>query len=330
MRPFRWFPLAAALAAVPLAAQEAADPPSAGLFDLADTVRDLDDAAPQEPEPLAPEAGAEPAPIVEEPVPEEPPAPASGAAPPLTTAQTNALTAAARRGQQLAVIARVGSIASRDMLSRIADPEAAGIAGWIALPEGNATQVTFYARGEGENGPVAAYRANILGGRVVSRETFTGADRPALGPIAARMAVARDATEGLDVQACGTQPFNVLVIPPDTAGAPVDVYQVSAAAQRGRYPLGGHFRSTVAPDGTVTETHAFAEGCVDLVVPETVAGQPPQPVIIRQPLGALPDEIHVFLVQWIGRPLLVAMREPRRVFLVAGDRIAEVREAPVD
>ncbi len=322
MRPFRWLSLAAALAAAPLLAQEATDPPPGGLSDLADTVRDLDDATPQEEEPAP---AAEPAP---EPVVEVPSAPA--VAPPLTVAQTEALAAAAQRGQQLAAIARAGLIATQDMLSRVADPEAAGLVGWIAVPEGNATQVTFYARGEGEGARVAAYRANILGGRVVSRDSFAVADRPALGPIEARMAAARDATDGLDVQACGSQPFNVLVIPPASARAAVEVYQVSASAQRGRYPLGGHFRSTVAGDGTVTETHGFAEGCADIEVPEAVAGQPPRPVVVRQPLDALPDEMHVFLAQWAGRPLLVAVRDPRRVFLVGGDRIAEVRDAPAE
>jgi hypothetical protein len=39
----------------------------------------------------------------------------------------------------------------------------------------------------------------------------------------------------------------------------------------------------------------------------------------------MPTEIHLFLAQLVGRPLLVATGEPQRVWLVTGERIAEVR-----
>lgn len=330
MRLLPFAPLAVALLALsPLMAQDAEpdDPPRTGLADLADTVRDLDDAAPQEAEPEPAEEQAEEAEAP--PAAEEAEAP-SAPPPPLTRAQAGQLAAAVGRGQQLAAIARAGIIATQDMLSRISDPEGAGIAGWIAEPEGNATQVIFYARGEEDGDPVAVYRANIMGPRVVSREIFTGADRPALNPIEARMARARDATEGLDHQACGEQPFNVFVIPPESASAPVDVYQISPATARGRFPLGGHFRSTVAADGTVSDQRGFTNACLDLDVPAPPEGQQPRPIAVTHLLDPLPTEIHVFLAQWIGRPLLVVAGDPQRIFLVTGDRIAEVRDTPAD
>ncbi len=331
MRLFRWLPVAAALAAAPVLAQEVAAPaPDIGLFDLADTLRDLDDAAPQEAEP---EPAEEPAGEAEAPADAAPEAEAgepSAPPPPLTRAQAGTLADAVRRGAQLTAIARAGIIATQDMLSRVSDPEGAGIAGWIAEPEGNATQVIFYARGEEDGDPVAVYRATIMGPRVVSRDIFTGADRPALNPIEARMARARDATEGLDHQACGEQPFNVFVIPPASARAPVDVYQISPATARGRFPLGGHFRATVAADGTVSDQRGFTNACLDLDVPPVPEGQQPRPIAVTHLLDPLPTEIHVFLAQWIGRPLLVVAGDPQRIFLVTGDRIAEVRDAPAD
>ncbi|MBX3561033.1 MAG: hypothetical protein KF780_04380 [Sphingomonas sp.] len=332
MRLSFWLPVViAAIAVPPLMAQEAgqSDAPSpAGLSDLADTLRDLDDAVPQEAEPepdteatpAVPPAEAEAASAALQ-TPSEPP-------PPLTREQATQLVAAVRRGQQLAAIARAGIIATQDMLSRVSDPEGAGIAGWIAEPEGNATQVIFYAHG-GEGGdPVAVYRANIMGPRVVSREIFTGADRPALNPIEARMARARDATDALDHQTCGGQAFNVFVIPPESASAPVDVYQISPATRRGHFPLGGHFRSTIAADGTVSDERGFTNSCVDLEAPPVPEGQQPRPIAFTHLLDPLPTEVHVFLSQWIGRPLLVVAGEPQRIFLVTGDRIAEVRDAP--
>lgn len=329
MRLFTWLPLAvAALAVPPLLAQQAgqADTPApAGLSDLSETLRDLDDEVPQEAEPEpASEAGqAEEAPPAADAAPAEPP-------PLLTRAQADQLAAAVRRGQQLTAIARAGIIATHDMLSRVADPEGAGIVGWIAEPEGNATEVIFYAHREGDGDPVAVYRANIMGPRVVSHDIFTGADRPALNPVETRMARARDATDGLDNQACGGQAFNVFVIPPASASAPVDVYQISPATRRGHFPLGGHFRSTVAADGAVSDTRGFTNSCVDLEAPPVPEGQQPRPIAVTHLLDPLPTEIHVFLSQWIGRPLLVVAGDPQRIFLVTGDRIAEVRDAPAD
>jgi hypothetical protein len=318
--------LSAVLAPMPAYAQET--PPAAGLSDLNAAVSGLDDTpaeTPQEPEaapaeqPPATEApagepAAEPAAPPERPVLTPPPGP-------LTRAETAQLAAAGARGQLLISLARAGIIGTRDMLSRVSDPEGAGIAGWIAQPEGNGTKIIFYARAD--TGPVAVYRADILGGRVVSRDVFLGGDRPALNPIEARMAAARDITDALENQACGGQPFNVFVIPPASASAPVDVYQISPATQRGRFPVGGHFKSVVAAGGTVSATHSFAEGCPDLVAPETPAGQAPQAVSVAASADPLPTEIHVFLSLWSGRPLRVAAGDPPRQFLVAGEAITE-------
>ncbi|MDQ8758350.1 hypothetical protein RCO27_19140 [Sphingosinicella sp. LHD-64] len=330
----RLLPLLLTAALVPMAAPAQDTPPATGLSDLNAAVSELDD-NPEDTsqEPAAAPAGQPPAtgapadPPETEPA--EPPAAEPAAQPerprltppagPLTGAQRAELAAAGQRGQLLIALARAGIIGTQDMLSRVSDPEGAGIAGWIATPEGNGMRIIFYARGE--SGPVAVYRADILGTRVTSRDVFLGADRPALNPLEARMAAARDATDGLENQACGGQPFNVFVIPPASASAPVDVYQISPATQRDRFPLGGHFRSTVAADGTVGDTRSFAEGCTDLAAPAAPAGQARQPLDVAAPDDALPTEIHAFLSLWSGRPLRVAAGDPPREFLVAGEAI---------
>lgn len=272
-----------------------------------------------QPEPQAPAAPPpRPAPA--------PPAAATSSAPPppLTRAQIAALDRTVERGRLLIAIARAGIVATQDMLTRISDPGGAGIAGWIAEPAGNAMLVTFYGLGEGEAAPKAVYRANVLGGRVTSREIYLGADRPALTPIQARMARARLASDSEALRACTDQPFNVLVIPPASLGAAIDVYRVSAQAERGRVPAGGHFRSTVAADGTV-ETHAFANACTMLDVPPVVEGQTPRPIGLTHLTDPLPTEIHMLLAQSVGRPLLVVAGDPQRVWAVTGEAIAEVR-----
>ena len=245
-------------------------------------------------------------------------------APPLSRTELAALDRTAERGRLLIAIARAGILATQDMLTRVSDPEGAGITGWIAQPEGNAMAVTFYA-GDGESTSKAVYRANVLGGRVVSREIFLGPDRPSLTPLQARMAAARAATEGLDHRACTTQPFNVFVVPPASASAPIDVYQVTAPTQRGHYPLGGNYRTTIAPDGTVAESRGFTNSCLDIEATAPTAGQPARPIGVTHLLDRTPTEIHVFLALWSGRPLLVATGEPQRIWQVT-DRIVEVRQ----
>lgn len=339
------FTLTAAVAALASAAAAQETQPASGLSDLGETIGQLQDEQPpsEEARPPAEDPAADQpaapsedvAPAAEEPQPEvrppadeasptPPPAPAPRPARPLTEEQNHALERAVARGQQLAVLARAGGVAAQDMLSRISDPDGAGIAGWVAEPEGNVMKVTFYAHGADGAPPAAVYRVSVLGARAVSREVFlTPAERPALSGVAARMAAARDATDALPNQACGEQ-FNVLVVPPASADAPIDVYQLSPQADRARAPLGGHFRSTVAADGAVADTHAFGGACADLALPEVPAGQAPPPVALTDAADPLPTELHVFTAITTGRPLIVTAGDPPRRFFVGGARIAEM------
>lgn len=329
--------LAAGLVATGLSAQDS-DPPAGSLSDLNETLESLSDERTQ-----AGEAEPRPAPEPEaENVPEPPleaeappteteavtPAPAPSAtpaprAPPLTRVERTQLDRTAERGRLLISIAQAGILATQDMLTRISDPEGAGIAGWIAQPQGNGFGVTFYA--DGDDGPSAVYRTSILGGRVVSRDIYLSGDRPALNPVQARMAAARTATDALDHQACTDMPFNVLVIPPAGPDAPIDVYQVTPPAERGRFPLGGYFRTTIAPDGSVAEDRALTSGCAFIEAAPPAEGERPAPIGVTHTLDPMPGEVHLFLAQLVGRPLLVATGEPQRIWLVTDERIAEVR-----
>jgi hypothetical protein len=210
------------------------------------------------------------------------------------------------------------------MLARVPNPSQAGIAGWVATPEGAGMTVVYYA--ETPAGPVAVYRGRIAGGRIASQEVFAGANRPALTAIQRRMAAARAAVATLDRQPCGGD-FNVFVIAPATADAPVEVYKTTPQTQRGRYPLGGHFLSTVAADGTITRTRTFANRCLDLEVPVALAGTQPRPLAVTHLTDPLPTEMHVFLSLWMNRPLLVATGNPDRLWTISRGRIGIVGAA---
>ncbi|HEX8192028.1 MAG TPA: hypothetical protein VF552_03945 [Allosphingosinicella sp.] len=244
---------------------------------------------------------------------------------PPTAAERQRLVAAGQRGILLFEIARAGQLTTQDMLARVTNPREAGIAGWVATPEsGGTTTVVYYA--DTPAGPVAVYRGQVAGNRIASREVFAGADRPALTPTQRRMAAARAAVATLDRQPCGGE-FNVFVVPPAAADGPVDVYKLSPQTQRGKFPLGGHFLATVAADGSVSSTRAFANRCVDLDAPTELVGSQPRPLAVTHLLDPLPTEIHVFLSLWMNRPLLVATGEPERLWTISRGRIGLVGAA---
>lgn len=246
------------------------------------------------------------------------------AAPAASAEQRAAIQQAVTRGRALYAIDRAAAVTTRDMLSRLPDPTAAGVIGWIAQPQGNTVQVTYYAR-EGEN-YVAVYRGQLLGGRVVSPQVFASGSRPPLDAVAARMAAAREAVAARDNRPCGGSAFNTIVLPPSSAQEPILVYQISPRLARARVPLGGHFLTSVAPDGAVGESLALTGACADLDVPAVAAGQRPRPLTVNARDAAMPGEIHVFLSLWVERPLAVATSgTPARLWGVTGQGIGELR-----
>jgi hypothetical protein len=246
---------------------------------------------------------------------------------PLTRAQLAELQAAATRGRLLGVIERSGRMATEDMLTHIPDPDGAGISGWIAEAEGNGVAVTFYA--DSETGPVSVYRVRINGGRIVDRDVHLAGTRPPLNPLQARMAAARAATANLDHRPCGGDVFNVFVVPPLTPDGAIDVYQISPQTRPGHYPLGGHFRTSIAPDGSVASTRGYTSACVDAPVAIPAPGTRPAPITITHLMDPLPQDIHVFLSAWTGHPLIVVAGDPQRLFAVTPEGIAEVpRQGP--
>ena len=327
----------------PAAAQPAE--PRPGLSGLEDTVSQLRDEPESAAQPPA-ETAAPPAPQAATVTPPQAstatPPPASTVTPPASTLprpprtiiplsqqaeeEHAAFETAVQRGRLLGAIARAGQVGTQDMLAHVSSPDSAGISGWIAVPEANAVTVIFYAAAANGAPPTSVYRVSVVGGRVTGRETFLTGNRPPLGPHEARMAAARAATDAIDHHPCGGDDFNVFVVPPAAPDAPIDVYQLTPQTERGQFPLGGHFKSTIAPDGSVVASVALSATCAGLVVPEAAAGQDAHPLPVTDETDPLPTELHVFLSIWTRHPLVVAAGEPRRLFAVTGDGITPVRQ----
>lgn len=238
--------------------------------------------------------------------------------------QRAAIQQAVARGRAIYAIDRAAAVTTRDMLVRLPDPAAAGVIGWIAQPQGNTIQVTYYAR-EGDSF-AAVYRSQLLGGRAVSPQVFAAGSRPPLDAVAARMAAAREVVTARDSQPCGSA-FNTIVLPPDGPTSPILVYQISPRTARERVPLGGHFRTSVAADGSAGETVAMTGACANLDLPAVPAGQRPRPLPVAARGVELPNEIHVFLSLWSERPLAVSTGgAPPRIWGVTGQGIGELRQ----
>lgn len=321
MQP-RLLALGAALAATAAFAQPQPTPENApakaqpGLSDLSGTVGGLQD------QPAAQPAPPDPAPVT--PAPARPPIQRQASAFPLTPAEIATVNRAAERGRLLIALSRAGLLATQDLMSRVPNPESAGIDGWIAEAEGQAVRVSFYDNTN--EGPKLVYRAEVLGGRVTSRNTFLGSYHPDMPRAQARLVAARTTVEALNHSACSPQGFNILVVPPAAAGGPIDVYEISAPSQRGRVPIGGHFRTRVSGSGQVGESHAFANACSDIVITEPPAGRQPPPVPVNAGTDTIPTEVHVLMSAISGRALTFTAGDPARQWLIAGARIAEIRD----
>jgi hypothetical protein len=241
----------------------------------------------------------------------------------LTAEQQAELNRTVALGRQLAVLDRAAQLTTRDMLVRVPDPTGAGIIGWVAEREGNALAVTYYAR-EGE-GYAAVYRGQFLGGRVVSPQVFAAGARPVLTGAAARMAAAREAVQALDHRPCGADSFNILALPPEQDGSAIAVYEISPRLAAERVPAGGHFRTIVAADGAVGESVNLTGECADMTLAPASAGQRPRPPVVNAREATFPNEAHVFLSLWAGRPIVVATgTDAVRLWGVTGEGIGEL------
>lgn len=244
----------------------------------------------------------------------------------VTAEQRAALQQALTRGRALAVLDQASRLSTQDMLARVPNPGESGILGWIGQPEGNGVTMTYYGReGEGDAARyVAIYRAQVLGGRITAPQVFAAGSRPALTGSAARMAAARTAAEAVAHQACGPD-FNSFVLPPEGEG-PIMVYRLSPRMAAGKVPAGGHFRVTVAADGSIAEEAVLAGPCNDLTITPARAGQRPRPLQVNAGDAALPSELHVFLSLWTQRPLVVTTAGAPRLWGVTGQGIAELQQ----
>lgn len=222
---------------------------------------------------------------------------------------------ALERGRLLFGIDRAAWVATDDLLARAPDAQTHGVRGYIVERDGDGYAVTFFAGPE--DAPVAFYRASVGNNRIRSAQVYPAASRPELSPDQRRLADARQAAlSGTARRPCGQAPFNSAVIPPASWEGPVDVYLLTPQVNAGEYPIGGHFRVTVGPNGRVTSERAFTNSCL-------LIGGAPQGAVglgVTHLLDPVPTEIHVFTAITSGLPVYVSTSDDR-VWEVTRERI---------
>jgi hypothetical protein len=225
----------------------------------------------------------------------------------------------AQRGRLIFDLDRAAWVGSDDMLARVPDPAGQGISGYIVERDGDAQIITFFGGAEGA--PVALYRGRVERHEVVSRQVFAEDARPALTPVQRRLAGVRNMAGRLGRQPCGNAPFNTVVIPPETLDGPIDLYLLTSQTREDQWPLGGHYRFTIAADGSVQSSRAFTRSCVTLGADAAETQERPVALFITHLLDPIPTEIHVFTSLTAHLPLGVRTGTPVRTWWVAGDRI---------
>lgn len=235
------------------------------------------------------------------------------------------IRAAAERGKLLFELDRAAWVTTDDMLKRFGRRDMP-IKGWVVERDGaDGYRVTYF--GDGPEGPVAWYAGRVRGGKVTSGEVFPEAARPALTASQLRLRQAADVARGFaEYQPCTPARFNVAVIPPESADAPVDAYLLSAQTAATVYPLGGHYLLRVGPDGRILSHRRFMNSCMNVDAASQPKGAKAVGLVLTHLLDPVPTEIHVWSSLAMRKPIFVGTANPPRVWSVEGARIRLIKE----
>jgi hypothetical protein len=223
------------------------------------------------------------------------------------------------RGRLLFDVDRAAWVTTDDLQARVSRADLELVRGWTVERDGASFSVTYFV-GEGES-RAALYRARVENRQVVSREVFAAGVRPLLTLLQRRLADAFVAASRIDEQPCTPARFNVAVIPPDTPDGPIDVYALTPQTNTNVFPFGGHYRATIAADGTLSAKRGFMRSCFNMPRQEPGRDGAPAGLFLTHLLDPIPTEIHVFMSITIGMPVFVGTDHPRRAWAVTGEAI---------
>lgn len=199
----------------------------------------------------------------------------------------------------------------------------AWLRGYLVLDGANgALDVVYY--GEEGGALLEAARYQVAGDGTVSGAILETGARGPLSDIAGRMARAKSAAEaGMaqnDYRICANAQPNAVVLPPDDAGQ-IAVYVLTPMTSPDAYPLGGHYRFTIAADGTIAEARGFLNTCLAVPFGPPQSDGEPVGFVATHLLDAYPTEIHFFASHYVPVAVYVATTQNDLLWVIANGRL---------
>jgi hypothetical protein len=201
--------------------------------------------------------------------------------------------------------------------------------GYVVVPGAidGTLETIFVAEQAGALREFARYsvrETTVEGGGPVSGEL------PALSPLAERLFRAREpalaAMAEQDYGLCSRESPNTLALPPDENGN-VAFYLLTSTREADLYPIGGHYRADIAPDGSVAGTRRYMNTCFDLpTTPQKGPDGQQGHAGVSYLFGDAPSEIHVFASFQFPDGFMVIAQSSRKLWWVREGRISLVQE----
>jgi len=193
--------------------------------------------------------------------------------------------------------------------------------GYVVVPGSTYDRLATIFYGEIGEKLVEFARYEVEGQNVVSGGIMKNGERPPLSPLAERLVAARTAAiEEADVREygqCTEANINTLVLPPDANGV-ISAYVLTAPDSNQSYPLGGHYRVDVGPDGKVVNSRRFLNSCFPLDFGQKAGGTEAIGVYVTHLLDEHPTEIHVFSSYYIPLQMMVMTIDNKIVWQIEG------------
>ena len=235
-----------------------------------------------------------------------------------------AVAEAETRGQMLHKYDQAAWHATDALFTSIRPEEVEDGRGYVVVPrESDAMLDTiFVVERDGALRQFARYTidgSTVVGGGVLNGEL------PPLEPLAARMFAAREpaiaAMRAEEFGLCSRSNPNTLVLPPDERGN-IAFYLLTSTNSNANFPMGGHYRADVSPEGNAVSTRRYMNTCFDLPrdTPPGPDGQPGHAGVTYL-LGETPSEIHVFVGYHMPNGFMVITTSNKKLWLVQDGKI---------
>lgn len=212
-----------------------------------------------------------------------------------------AMALAARRGKRLFIYDRIAWTGTDDFFELLDGREVNG-GGFVIVEEGGGQTLTFFTSDPDE--PTALYRAHYRGLERLSSNMVTGTDAALTDAekavIAMRSKAIRAFQSAEDIFVCADAPPNLTLLPPNADEPNYLAYLMTPQTDLSRWPVGGHSRAELTPEGEILGVRNFSNSCIDVGGNEDSDGETVG-FAVTHLLDPVPTEIHYFTMLASGK-----------------------------